>query len=102
MLGPAASNTFHDLATGIGLVGLGVVAYFLLAVVCSELLYRVRGGSAGYERREAHKLPAELAELEAQHRDEIACMGSGRRGRRRVAGPESRTDRLPFSGRGSA
>jgi hypothetical protein len=78
MLGQAFSSTVHDLAHGLRLVALGVIAYFLLAAVITEIVYHLRGGRDGYERREAEKLPAELAELERQHREEIRCMG-GRR-----------------------
>jgi hypothetical protein len=101
MLGHAISNTFNDLATAIGWVGLGVIAYFLLAAVCTELFYLARGGKQGWERREAKKFPAELEALERQHRQQIRCIGGSRRGPERVGGPESRTDRLPFSGRPS-
>ena len=101
MLGQALANSISDLAAGIGWVGLGVVLYFLLAAVFTEAFYLLRGGREGWERREAKRLPAELAELERQRRAEIRCIGGGRRGPERVAGPESR-ERLPFSGRRSA
>jgi hypothetical protein len=101
MLGHALANTLSDLATGIGWVGMGIVLYFLLAAVCTEVFYLLRGGRRGWERREAKRLPAELAELERQRRAEIRCMGGGRRGPERICGPESR-ERLPLSARRSA
>jgi hypothetical protein len=100
MLGHAITNSFSDLASAIGWIGLGIIAYFLLVAVFETALYYHRGGRRGWEEREARDLSAELASFEAQRREAIRCMGGGRRGPgpERVAGPESR-ERLPFSGR---
>jgi hypothetical protein len=48
--------------------------------------------------RRENLLRAELVHREETRQEEIACWGSGRRGRERVVGPDGR-ERLPFSGR---
>jgi hypothetical protein len=93
----AISQSLHDLASAIGWVGVGVIIYFLLVAVFTWAFDKELGGETGRERR----LAEDLIALEEQHRNEIACWGSGRRGRERSVGPESR-ERLPFSGRRSA
>jgi len=81
MILDALWETARDLATGLGVVGLGILGYFLFVAVLQLALYYARGGEQGYQQREARKLPKEWSEWRAQQqRKNLRCIGGGRRG----------------------
>lgn len=91
MILDALGNALRDLATGLGGVGLGVIGYFALVLLGEFCWYRWRGGRRGYEIREARSLPEDYRLWqEQQRREQIKCMGGGRRGPEAVHRSERR------------
>jgi hypothetical protein len=73
---------------------------FVVGILLASLFYglaRLAGKAYENSLRRERERPKRFEEIDFS--GEIRVIGGGRRGPERIAGPESRTDRLPYTGR---